>query len=381
MTGIELENLSIKEIRKVSPSRYTAMQECLLREIWATAGNKPILPPSPLAELGSVIHQLLELAGKGQLENADQANVNAVWEKLLSTMEKKMLLSELSSHLVPLNQSIADFEVRKLRACRLASEIAQDSSQHLGYQSEQSPKSIGFELWVENDTGEVGGYIDRVIITEDSLVLYDYKSGAVMESKMGIGPGKPKESYKVQLLLYAALYHNMHGIWPVHLEIIPLQGNPLRVVFERKEAENLLNGAVTFLHSANYKVAQVRKGSLEVTYLASPEANHCRFCLFRPACHAYWTAREQNPEEKWPADVRGFLKEIIYLRNGKVCMRISEEESCSPNLITIRNLSNNVDRHTRLPRLKIGSKVSIYGLEYNHRSNDYRETQNTVIYG
>ena len=121
---MRLESLVVKPFRRVSPSRYTAMQACLLREVWSASGNEPLLPPSPLAELGSLIHRLLEAAGRGQLNGGGNGKVDATWEELVSQSEKKMALSALRKHQIPLSRSIPDFEVRKLRACRRAAEIA-----------------------------------------------------------------------------------------------------------------------------------------------------------------------------------------------------------------------------------------------------------------
>ena len=101
-----LESLAVKQFRRVSPSRYTAMQTCLLREIWTASGNEPLLPLSPLAKLGSVIHQLLEVAGRGQLNGGAKAKVDATWDELISEVEKRMMLSAMSKHQVPLSRSI-----------------------------------------------------------------------------------------------------------------------------------------------------------------------------------------------------------------------------------------------------------------------------------
>jgi hypothetical protein len=377
---ISLKKLLVKQLYRVSPSRYTAMKECLLREVWTASGNKPLLPLSPLAELGSVIHQLLEAAGSNQLDDGGKASVETIWDGLISKVERKMMLSPLSKHFVPLSKNVPDFEVRKLRACHRAAEITHDAVRNIKYQAKQSPEQTGFELWVENDTGEVGGYIDYVMMTEDGLVLRDYKSGAVLDSRTGGGLGQIKQAYKMQLLLYAALYHNKYGMWPVRLEVVPLQGTPVNVVFDPEEAEHLLREASAFLRTANQRVAQVEKGNSEAADLATPRANHCGFCLFRPACQVYWTARKQEPEEKWPADVQGFLRKTTYLRNGKMCMRIVEDDSFTSSIATVRNLTDCVHRHPLLHRIGIGGKVAIYSLEYNYHSGDYRETQNTVIY-
>ena len=65
------------------------MQACLLREVWNASGNTPILPPSPLAELGSVIHQLLEAAGRGQFAARQEKGIEATWSRLINEAEKE----------------------------------------------------------------------------------------------------------------------------------------------------------------------------------------------------------------------------------------------------------------------------------------------------
>ena len=377
---MDMESLVVKQFCRMSPSRYTAMHACLLREVWSASGNEPLLPSSPLAELGSVIHRLLEVAGRGQLDGGQNGSVNATWGGLISQAEKRMALSALRQHQVPLSRSIPDFEVRKLRACRRAAEIAHDAFRADDSRSKQSPQPTGFELWVESDDGQVGGYIDRVTMTKKGVVLSDYKSGSVLESGIDGDPGELKRAYKVQLKLYAALYRLKYGAWPIRLEVVPLQGNPIEVVFDPEDAEHLLAEAIAFLHSANERIVQVKNGSAVSTVLASPRAMHCRFCLFRPACRAYWIAKRQESEGRWPVDVLGIIKEMTRLRNGKVCMRVTEADSPASSCITVRNLTDCANRHPLLHNTSAGTQVAIYGLKYDYRSDDYAETQNTVIY-
>lgn len=373
------ESLIVKQFRRVSPSRYTGMKACLLREVWTASGNEPLLPPSPLAELGSVIHRLLEAAGRGQLDGGANEKIEATWEELLLQAEKKMTKSALRKHQVPLCKSIPDYEVRKLRACRKAAEIAHDAFFFQDGLHKQSSEPTGFELWVESHDGLVGGYIDRVTITKDGAVLSDYKSGAISEFATEEGSGEIKQAYKEQLKLYAALYRLSNGAWPVRLEVVPLQGAPVEIGFEPEESERLLSDARSFLHVANGRIAEVEGGGATIDGLASPQAVHCRLCLFRPACKAYWIARQLKPQEKWPADVSGFIRETTRLRNGKVCMRIGEGDLFSPR-VTVRNLTDCADRHPLLHHIRTGNWVAIYGLRYDYHSDDYTETQDTVIY-
>ena len=179
--------------------------------------------------------------------------------------------------------------------------------------------------------------------------------------------------------LYAALYKHRYGTWPISIEIVPLQGLSIELRFDAVHAKRLLETACAFLHAANKRIADVKNGKTALTVLASPQVDNCRWCLFRPACGAYWTARESCQQEKWPCDLRGILREMTTLRNGKLCMRISESDSTAP-LITIRNLTNCLDLYPSLPQLKKGRHVMVYNLKYLYRSGDYTETQSTVIY-
>jgi hypothetical protein len=373
-------NLILKPIRRVSPSRYTAMRSCLLREVWTAAGNPPLLPPSPQAELGTVIHELLGAAGRGELEGGGHDRIEQTWGDLVSLAEKRMALSALQRHQVPLSRSIPDYEVRKLRAFRRATEIAGVAVRGHVEWPKQGREDTGCEVWVESHDGQIGGYIDRATMTAEGVVLSDYKSGAVLISEKGACSRVVRRAHKEQLTLYAALYQLKCGVWPVRLEVVPLQGAPVAVPYDTGEAQRLLAGADTFLHEANRRIAEVESGRRRIVELASPRAENCRLCLFRPACHAYWLARTQEAQAKWPADVRGTVHETTRLRNGRVCVRIAQSDQSSASCITVRNLTDGAARHPLLDKAQPGSMVALYGLEHNYHSGDYTETQNTVIF-
>ena len=374
------EKLVLAPIRRVSPSRYMAMRSCLLREAWTAAGNEPLLPPSPLAELGTLIHELLGAAGRGELEDGADDKIQRMWLDLVSLAEKRMELSALRRHQVPLRRSIPDYEVRSLRACHRAAEIAGVAVRgHVG-RPRQGPEHTGLEMWVESPDGQIGGYIDRATKTPEGVVLSDYKSGSVMLSDKCAGPGIVRRAYKEQLTLYAALYQLKCGVWPVRLELVPLQGVPIAVPYDVGEAQRLLVEADTLLRDANQRIADVKNSRRKLTELASPCPRNCRLCLFRPACQAYWVVRTQETQTQWPADVRGTVYETTRLRNRKVCMRITQSDQPRPSCITVRKLTNDSTRHPLLNRAQPGIMVALYGLEHNYRTSDYVETQNTVVF-
>lgn len=374
------DNLVLEPIRRISPSRYTAMRSCLLREAWTAAGNEPPLPPSPLAELGTIIHELLGAAGRGEFENGSGDKIQRMWLDLISQAEKRMELSAQRRHQVPLVRSIPDYEVRRLRACNRALEISGVAVRgHVG-RPRQGPIHSGFEMWVESHDGRIGGYIDRATKTPEGIVLSDYKSGSVMLPGKCAGPGTVRRAYKEQLILYAALYQLKFGLWPVRLELVPLQGVPVAVSYDICEAQRLLTEADELLRNANHRIAEVESRRRGIVVLASPCVENCRLCLFRPACQAYWHARTQGAQAKWPADVKGMVEEKTRLSNGKVCMRIRQSDLPTPSHITVRNLTDGFVRHSLLAKAQPGAKVALYGLNHDYHSGDYKETQNTVVF-
>jgi len=355
------------------------MRNCLLREAWTAAGNEPLLPPSPVAELGTVIHELLEAAGKGNLENGADDKIQRMWLDLVVLAEKRMAVSAVRRHQVPLSRSIPDYEVRRIRACRRAAEVAAFAVRDHGGKARHGPEHTGLEIWVESPNGQVGGYIDLVTKKRDGIVLSDYKSGSVMLPGKRAGPEIVRQAYKEQLILYAALYQIKCGVWPVRLELVPLHGVAVVIAYDEGEARRLLTEAVAFLRDANQRIADVMIGCRKLTTLASPSPDNCKHCLFRPGCHAYWEARSQNDRVPWPADVRGVICEMTRLRNGKVCMRVAMEQVTDQSFASIRSLTNNGIRHPLLQTAHQGSKIDVYGLMPNYRSKDYSETRDTTI--
>ena len=363
----------------MSPSRYSAFQECELREILSASGNKPLLPIAPEAELGSVIHLLLEAAGRGDLDEGSQKQVAQSWNYFLLEAEEKMARSPLTRPQVPLNESVPDYEVRKLRAFKRAAEIAREASRSAKTSDTPTSKRPTFEFWVESNDGAIGGRIDRALMTGKGLIISDYKSGFVFED---VAEGNQKEvkiAYRQQMELYAALFHAKFIEWPDLLEILPLQGDAVIFSYSRDEASSLLQEASDRLCKINKSVEKILSSSESEWSLSSPKAKHCRFCLYRPACVPYWELRTKDEEQRWPYDVRGTIVDINELRGGKLCIQLLPKSKDSA-IITIRNITDSLERYPELDQISIDSQVAFYGLQYQYHSQDYSESRMTVLY-
>jgi len=367
----------ISPLKRLSPSRFLAVKECALREVWAADGAPSLLPSSPRARLGTVIHSLLELAGNGQLGTSPEGQIDKTWGRLVSKCEAQMSNSWLERSLVPLSKTVPDFEVRRLRARRIALHMAAGAGASV--EASQEVRGIGFEVWVETADHLVGGRIDEMQPSADGPKLRDYKTGQILEADTPEGISTIKISYQTQLRLYAALYACKFGQWPSRLEVVDLDGREFEVPFEIASCEALLEEASRVLATINEKIQNSRSTQEAANILATPGPSNCSACSYRPECPAYRTARQRSSLTGWPADVFGIVQYVRTLANGRISLGINTPTS--PTTLTrVRNLEPTETRHPALNFLKEGDLVGIFNVRGDQQGSDFSESSMTAVY-
>jgi hypothetical protein len=142
----------------------------------------------------------------------------------------------------------------------------------------------------------LAGRIDRVEHREDGTWLFDYKSALRNDL-----PGR----YERQLLLYASLYHELRGEWPVEGRLIyPLTSACHEVALEPTACEQIAAEARKLIMQATQ--------ADEPSRLAAP-GDTCKICEFRPWCGPFWTwqARERDRVEAIGKAFWGFEGRIV----------------------------------------------------------------------
>lgn len=372
--------LQIAPLKRISPSRYASFGQCALREVWSANKQDDLLPSSPAAHLGIVIHRLLEEAGAGRFTTGTHAEVEKRWKELVASAEEKAITSWLNGHLIPLSKVIPDFEVRRLRACKRAYELSQTYTPASEYAYGRSER-LGNELWVESRDGLIGGYIDSVVASSEGPIIRDFKSGSVIETDSLQPLSAIKSEYAVQLKLYAALYATFIGTWPAKLELVPLQGEPIRVPYDPAECLALLEDASRSLQQTNEVILSRSEAPRRLEeYLATPRESHCRFCPFRPSCSAYQRYNaDAHSEVRALHDAIGTLAEIRTLGNSTLLISV-EANGAANNVKRVRNLTPNVTRHPALGYLQKGDRVGLFNLKSGGSEDSFIETPLTTIY-
>lgn len=366
----------VAPLEYTSPTRYVALRQCALREMWGASGAPQLLPSFPAARVGSVIHQLLEDAGQGAFPRRDALAVDQRWQALIAEVEERMLASWLERHFVPLSLSVPDFEVRRIQARERALELSDTVSETPDRPTGASDGPVplhGCEVPVSTLDRRVRGRIDAVAPSRDGPVVRDYKSGAIFEPG-AVKEHVLKEAYEIQLRMYAALYAVTSGRWPARLEVVPILGTPEPVTFDAESCNALVEAAREALDNVNQAIRLDRSSEAVQERLANPRPEVCAYCTFRPGCLPYRGARVAASGQ-WPHDVSGRLKGIATLADGSAVMEID----CAAGMIRIRGLSL-AGRHPALEILQQGDAVAVYNARPTGSPAMLAESPFTVIY-
>ena len=363
-----------KPLRSISPTTFSAIRQCALNVVWQRNGNPPLLPASPKARVGTISHRLLAESGQGRL-NAEDATINARWHELVAGANWEINSYPLEQHLAPLENSVPDIEVRRIRTTRNALAIAKQARSVPRDDGRATPPApYGHEIPVQSTDGLVRGTIDAVVREGSSgVIIRDYKSGAILEPYAG-GTNQPRESYQLQLKLYARLYAETFGQWPTSLELVSLTGESQRIPFTKNDCSDLLDEAKASLHLVNEKVAKHSSDSLQ-PILAKPTPKACAFCRYRPACSSYRLAVAKPNQERWPLDVMGTVESVRQLGNSKMLLELAT----STGSVRIPGLSPGA-RHPVLPHLQPGQLAGVFNLRRARLTAPYSESQLTTVH-
>lgn len=350
-------NIAFKKINKVSPSQFHSIKNCAYKSLLAEAfEKKPLLPVSPNAHLGTVLHKMLELISKGEIKSETEFNLR--FDSEIHLMENK--LKDLGYDIfVPLQMNVRDFGIRKIQLkkyLRFATELPKEQTR-IKYISEK---------WLESKDKLVGGRIDMIIEKEDETEIIDFKTGAITEDVFDDNGDvylEVKNEYQDQLKLYAYLYFDCFGKFPTQLSLVDLAKQKFNVVFKEEECKAVYEEAKKIL-------TEINKSVDTAVFKANPNENNCKFCLYRPACKFYM---QFMTTEYYFNDVCGLLKNVVKYQNGNVSVFVENGNK----KISITGFTTDMFEYLNSNRNK---QINLFNLRKESSDFVYSATKTTKIY-
>lgn len=356
-----LSQINLRPLERISASRFFHMECCNLREVLESNGVEKSLPSSPSTYFGSAAHKFLEKAGLGLINHEE--DFESEWLTTLSEKESSLLESEIEKHLVPLSRSVTQYEIKKRLLFKKASSLINNrrSDRIL-----TSYSTTGIEKWFETEDGIVGGFVDKVLFTNNGYEIIDYKTGAIIDKYSN----DIKKEYKYQMFLYAALMYENLNEWPTTVKIQGLNGDEYSINYSTEECISLLYNAKALFSNINELLIGINNNLELQKSLANPAPDNCRFCGYRSICSPYWEVREETPQLNWSNDIRGEFESLTTLGNGSYLLKIMSGRKT----YKIRGLKP--ERY----RIDEGSYFSIYNLSPDKNEDCFKGSMLTTIY-
>ena len=349
--------IEFKKINRISPSQFYSMKNCAYKSLLAEAfERKPLLPVSPNAYFGTVLHKMLELISKGAVRNED--DFSRIFDEQVKVVEEN-LQNQGYVFFVPLQKNVKDFGTKKILL-----------KKHLRALSEQPPRTSSMkyhsEKWFESKDKLIAGKIDLVIEAGAEAEIIDFKTGAITQDVLddaGETFSEVKQEYKEQLKLYAYLYFENTGHFPTVLSLVDLAKQKFSVSFSQSECNSIYDEAKQLLYSTNESIA---KG----TFAANPTEANCKYCLYRPACSFFLKQLETDYSFN---DVSGSVKNVVKYQNGNVSVFLQSGE----RQITVTSFPS--EKYDELNESR-SKQLSIYNLRKEASEFVFAATKTTMIY-
>jgi hypothetical protein len=375
----------LETLDTVSPSTYgklkqwEAGQACPLHLLWR---GKQMLAPSPAAKLGDIVHKAMEIAASMKID----VDVIALWENARDEIETELRAHFATRGLVPLKRKAMGYELKRQMALRMIARIP------MGNKGSVSGPLVSGRILREVDLvskdGTLKGRIDLAEELPDGWVLTDYKSGEVLETGGNEGT-KIKESYELQILLYAHLFQEVKGIALQKAVLKTLDGKEHAVQLDERKVAQAGAGARALLQAFNRHVGEhSNREELAIPMSASYGEGifGCTGCLFRPACKGYKEAQKTAEVDRhWPRDVWGKIT-CLKTAGGRVELEIQNENDFRDehdhrvDEVVRVSLEDSPDRHPALKSIQIGQFVEVYDFLRSRSSSLATDGPRTCVY-
>ena len=345
----------LKPLKRISPSRYTAINRCPYRVVLANSYSSPLLPYPPASHLGNVIHECIQLIVTGEIRTGRE--FDAMWNCLLAKQEKA--LEDMGfGFFTPLSENVPGYTIKKLQVKSLLKSREKTEVQ----QDKNMDTTTLTEKWIESQDSLIGGFADIIINWNNYTKLSDFKSGKILFEE-----GEIKEEYEDQLKLYAYLHNEVYGKYPDELSIIGLEKKEYPVAFTPQECEVLASKSRDALSEINSFIERD-----ELKALAKPDLDNCRSCLYRPACNFYWELPISETDSIF-RDVRGKVANVRQFRNGNLNATLNTDDK----ELTVSHISSDY-----LPFLTgaVGKEVAFYNVKLGVKPESYQALKTTKIY-
>jgi hypothetical protein len=342
-------------IGDLSPTLGEELLACALRVAFKRDVRFQLLRRgNTFSALGSAGHHLSEEVARGELsgvpEDGRRAALEARFDELLGGERDKLAAAWPTGKLPQVERWPRYRLTRRMLVRRLEAQLS-----GAGGRGVSSGVQVKIEEEIKDPREPIAGRPDRVELRADGAHLIDLKSGSI---EAGLVPDR----YRRQLLVYAYLWHSLHGAWPVEAEIRTLDGRRHPVEVDREEAGLLVSDLLA------RRLAFNEAAATEAWQLGTPSADTCEHCPYVAACPRFFEAIDEG----W-GWYRRSLVGVAISTEGEIKVEVEAGNLVMGQAADARVLASGV-------AAEAGETLAVTGTRPTGASAEVRLEWNSVVY-
>jgi hypothetical protein len=313
----------------ITPSNFYQIKQCNARVLYKDDGG--LIPVHPQTIFGKIVHVFFQ--------NVYNVNSKSDLYKIWNESEKKILKDENheinKDNIKRISLLIDNFSSRK-------HQLIQNVFANI-CNEKKNKVTASREISLEYNT--IIGIPDLVIDNDNEISIIDFKTGLIFDEYNEV-----KESYQIQLKIYAGLYFKVYKKNPDKLFIVH-NDCYIPINFTQEQCSTLLDNLV------DLKERLLRVSDKEINNYENPNKSYCYNCSKRLSCDSYWDSDANL------YDLRGVLKEVKVGLRTKII--IGENIIISDNNRINEFVSDYIGKEVVFLNLKNTDKHSFETLKYS----------------
>ena len=297
---------SIIDIDGIGFSKFWKLRRCMGSGLDYEVSKFLRIPKSPLSKytlVGDFFHELMEL-NPFKIKNSEVDQViETIIEKydLLVKKEPKLSGMKFFGDWDEVNKSCDYFYTQY--------DLLINTPRSKG------SGSVFFEETLYSSSRELKGKPDLIIKSNESIILIEYKSGAIRAED-----GEVKGDFNAQVHFYSYLIKETSGKWPDKVFIKNLSGDECEVSISKDYAIKLTDEAKGIYQFIKSSIVDISDCFEKTT----ASADNCRYCRLRPVCKKFESNQFDLPDFDGRYSIAGEVKSLS--NNGQ---RVTVEVSTS----------------------------------------------------
>lgn len=315
------EVIKPETITNTSPTLATVMSKCFLQVAFVKSKCVSYTFPHPKAILGSATHEVFERIYGSEMTGLSAskavARIRELWNDAVENQRSRMSVESYQDSILkrfgePSRWS--GYGIRRARTVHRALNMWQWSNIKVASEVNALNAYGMTEHWLQAFGGRLRGRPDRIIKREDGVRVVDYKTGSIYDERDGKEGRSVRKDYVDQLLIYAAMYYDLEGVWPVGAILEPLGGSSLEIGINPEEAAQAAQKALDLLTEYNEMV----EVGVQVSDFSAKTTEMCGLCSFKAFCERFWDMIEPGDfEDSW-RHAQGAVRSIDRLASGYI---------------------------------------------------------------